>query len=611
MVNKENLKLNVVKCCSLICGLILFLLVSVNASAEGIRDDGMVEKACEKALEIIQPMNEERLNVSIGNVCNIVDSDGELDGFSLGYFVDEIPYGYAIYSIENDNIREFVFSQEVDNMYKVLENKAEECSEVNENELIDGIVYEGGIDYCVYDKDGQKVEYCEDSNIQENSIKEDDLDKIKETLEDNKPAPKSSYPKDGFYMCDSLKHTDIPWGKFYTVPDAGMAMITSEYIQDNNRTYACTLVSALGMLNWMGRNHGTAVNTYDLLWKYMVSHNCIPEDGVSLSEVRNCFNNYYFSNISKTNTRAVMDYSVTFEELRNHVGGALCGEKAPCSLSIWVNQPNDCFAHTVTVVSTMEVSSNEKYVGIWNGWNFDNSIVKNTDGLMSNTDTLKNAYKAIRYILWSDLTSSNVSTEAMYLQNCHSLNIKEAGTSYVSGDRIELSCFVPNGTSTVGFPTWTNNGGQDDLIWHAGNIGACNLATCSIDLDTHNKESGTYITHIYAYDSAGNILASYGTVYNVIDTKISNISIVNKTASTYTVRCKLPTGTAYVKFPTWTDSRGQDDLIWHIGTISNGYGSITINSRDHKNELDKYITHIYAYDKYNNYISSAGISVWL
>ncbi|WP_426449620.1 fibronectin type III domain-containing protein [Paenibacillus sp. S-38] len=63
----------------------------------------------------------------------------------------------------------------------------------------------------------------------------------------------------------------------------------------------------------------------------------------------------------------------------------------------------------------------------------------------------------------------------------------------------------------------------------------------------------------------------------------------------------LGTGVDSVKFATWTESSGQDDLIWHDGSIlSNGDWSTKVYLNQHKNEQGKYIIHVYAYDKSGN-----------
>ena len=69
-----------------------------------------------------------------------------------------------------------------------------------------------------------------------------------------------------------------------------------------------------------------------------------------------------------------------------------------------------------------------------------------------------------------------------------------------------VSCTVTDnvGVTRVAFPTWTDQNGQDDLVWFDGTISG-NTATVWIDVRNHNNEVGcTYTTHIYAYDAAGN-----------------------------------------------------------------------------------------------------------
>ena len=144
---------------------------------------------------------------------------------------------------------------------KKLEEKAKQSDIINENELINGIVYEGGIDYCTYDVDGGCIDYCDNNN--DVDMVEVDVKKMKKKINEKR----SLYTKEGYYLCDSIRHSDISWGNYYTVPDAGLAMITQEYIKDiNKRKYGCTLVSAAGIINWMDRKNGSVLKTYDTLY---------------------------------------------------------------------------------------------------------------------------------------------------------------------------------------------------------------------------------------------------------------------------------------------------------------------------------------------------------
>ena len=55
--------------------------------------------------------------------------------------------------------------------------------------------------------------------------------------------------------------------------------------------------------------------------------------------------------------------------------------------------------------------------------------------------------------------------------------------------------------ANVQFPTWTNNNGQDDLVWHSGTFNANNYWTCRINRSDHKNETGTYTVHVYRVEN--------------------------------------------------------------------------------------------------------------
>lgn len=59
------------------------------------------------------------------------------------------------------------------------------------------------------------------------------------------------------------------------------------------------------------------------------------------------------------------------------------------------------------------------------------------------------------------------------------------------------------GVTKVQFPSWTTKNGQDDLKWVDGAVSGGH-AQAYINISEHNYESGPYITHVYAWDAAGN-----------------------------------------------------------------------------------------------------------
>ena len=83
--------------------------------------------------------------------------------------------------------------------------------------------------------------------------------------------------------------------------------------------------------------------------------------------------------------------------------------------------------------------------------------------------------------------------------------INDVKVSNVSGRGYTVTCKVSDnvGVTKVTMPTWTLKNGQDDLVWHTATISG-NTATFHVGIGDHNLESGDYLTHIYAYDAAGN-----------------------------------------------------------------------------------------------------------
>ena len=124
------------------------------------------------------------------------------------------------------------------------------------------------------------------------------------------------------------------------------------------------------------------------------------------------------------------------------------------------------------------------------------------------------------------------------------------------------------------------------------------------------NKTGRQDIYIYGINIGGgsNALIATGTVTITPNElpQISNVRVEDLSSGGYTVRCNVSdnSGISSVKFPTWTangDQNGQDDLVWHVGTVSGNTAEYTINVKDHNNETNCiYITHIYAYDTSGN-----------
>lgn len=92
--------------------------------------------------------------------------------------------------------------------------------------------------------------------------------------------------------------------------------------------------------------------------------------------------------------------------------------------------------------------------------------------------------------------------------------ISDVKVSNITTEGYDVSCTVTDnvGVNRVVFPTWTVLNGQDDLAaswWdvdHTATRGTRNGDTWTfhVNIADHNNERGAYLTHIYAYDDAGN-----------------------------------------------------------------------------------------------------------
>ncbi|MBQ8857591.1 MAG: GBS Bsp-like repeat-containing protein [Lachnospiraceae bacterium] len=115
--------------------------------------------------------------------------------------------------------------------------------------------------------------------------------------------------------------------------------------------------------------------------------------------------------------------------------------------------------------------------------------------------------------------------------------------------------------------------------------------------------SGTTYTTVQLTDGTGNKIPveNSGSAPKITDVSVSDVS-----ASGYTVTCTVDAenGLDCVRFPTWTENNGQDDLnsAWTTsdaskGTINGNRVTFRVNASEHNGESGLYHTHIYAYDR--------------
>ncbi len=175
----------------------------------------------------------------------------------------------------------------------------------------------------------------------------------------------------------------------------------------------------------------------------------------------------------------------------------------------------------------------------------------------------------------------------------HSEGISSVRYKIDSGSYTNLTCSLRTDVQNAitGYSDYANCGFDGTI-----NYGKLSGGSHTITIQAVTKKSNTY--------TVGTISL---TVSDPISPTISNVTISNVTTSGYRVSCTVTdnAGIDRVEFPTWSAGSGQDDLIWHRGTVSGNTAYYDVKISEHGNAQDVYATHIYAYDISGNSASTA------
>ena len=141
----------------------------------------------------------------------------------------------------------------------------------------------------------------------------------------------------------------------------------------------------------------------------------------------------------------------------------------------------------------------------------------------SNGQTITPTGNMTLYAVWVDNINPTIS-RVTYAQN--------GGTSYYA---YAYASDSGSGLNRVQFPTWTANYDQDDIEWYTGTKGSWTVGGQTynyrylVQASNHGGEYGTYITHVYAYDNAGNSIGN-GSMTNI---RMTSSVTVNPNGGTY------------------------------------------------------------------------------
>ncbi|WP_115275992.1 GBS Bsp-like repeat-containing protein [Streptococcus massiliensis] len=161
----------------------------------------------------------------------------------------------------------------------------------------------------------------------------------------------------------------------------------------------------------------------------------------------------------------------------------------------------------------------------------------------------------------------------------------------------------PGGVKVVKVPTWSTEGGQDDLFWYTAEKQSDGTYRAHVDSKNHKNSRGEYNIHLYYYQDNHTFKLIQEVTTQVHHTRATgNISIVNKddqngTFDIVVTEVSNPAGgVQVVKVPTWSTEGGQDDLVWYTAVRQpDGSYRVHVDSRNHKNSTGEYNIHLYYY----------------
>ena len=194
------------------------------------------------------------------------------------------------------------------------------------------------------------------------------------------------------------------------------------------------------------------------------------------------------------------------------------------------------------------------------------------------------------------------------------VNVPEAGMPVITGGSasnvtrkgytVTVTVESDSRITRAGLYVWTEKNGQDDLKWKEASVknngNGKYTVTCEVEASEHNNESGVYNTHVYVYSAAGK-----QTSYAIEQVNIENdIPIITDAkcriidSDQFEITCKATdfSNVTSGQIATWTESGGQDDIVWTPVDVINGEIKIVLNRFDHNFQYGKYINHIYVYD---------------
>lgn len=182
-------------------------------------------------------------------------------------------------------------------------------------------------------------------------------------------------------------------------------------------------------------------------------------------------------------------------------------------------------------------------------------------------------------------TTFNVSQTT----KCAGIQVSEVDGNKGTFKVIVSGVFAPSGVQTVQIPMWCADN-QSDIVWYTAIKEAEGIYSAKMNVKNHAYHFGNYKINVYATMGNG-IFSGVGGTSQMINAE--NYIYNRYISATQREVCLLGADGEQVLFPTWSETNGQDDIVWYSGVNrGNGTWSVTVDSNNHKHG-GTYNTHAY------------------
>ncbi len=228
---------------------------------------------------------------------------------------------------------------------------------------------------------------------------------------------------------------------------------------------------------------------------------------------------------------------------------------------------------------------------------------KQSDGSYKATVSISNhKFSTGNYQVHAYLTAKNgltygkvVGEQKMTVPNMEisAANISGKDTEYaLKVSNVELLGVIKE----VSFATWSEKGGQDDLIWYSGSRNSLGEWTATADIRKH-KTPGLYNVHVYATLANGVVKGLGITTFDVENPGMTgSLKNYNENKGTFEVVAdgiQSKSGVSRIQVPVWC-LNDQSDIRWYDAEKQNdGSYKAVVSIANHNYATGKYKVHAY------------------